>query len=121
MRITAVAALLVLAGTVGAFSDECRFVDAYGSWVDFDPMKATLHRPDGTSEDCDLVSTGTESDNRWAICGEYDYAFFAAPSVMGSEERDLLIFMNTVFYWTCDGVQKRASAGSDQPLSGSGE
>ena len=114
MRKIVATILLFLAGTVGALGEECRFVDAYGSWVDYDPMRATLHRSDGTSEDCDLTSSGTESDNRGAICGKYRYAFFTAPSVKGSDEHDLLIFMNTVFYWTCDGIQQRAPAGSDE-------
>ena len=107
------AALLVLAGTFGALGDECRFADADGYWVDFDPMKATLHRPDGTSETCNLTSSGTESAKRWAACGEYGYAFFMAPSVMGSDERDLLIFMNSVFYRTCDGIEQRPRGSED--------
>jgi hypothetical protein len=121
MRSTAMAALLVLATTFGSVGEECRFADADGYWVDIDPMKAVLHRPDGTSEECDLVSVGTEIEGQWAYCGEFDYAFFAASSVMGSEDYDLLIFMNSVFYWTCDGVQRRAASSSEERVGSSVE
>jgi hypothetical protein len=108
------AALVVLAGTVSAFGEECRFADGDSYWVDFDPMIATLHRPDGTSESCDLTTSGTESTNWCATCGEYGYAFFTASSVMGSDAHDLLIFMNSLFYWTCSGDQRTHRRGSDE-------